>query len=94
MPRRGFNVYFSSGGVLGYNFVALGKEVDLQSIRYSDQSFSTGYMAGIGSEWILSSVSNNKWNLNAEVLYKSENATLLNTKYDLSCMIFSLGLGL
>ncbi|WP_374001780.1 hypothetical protein [Bdellovibrio bacteriovorus] len=91
--KRGFNVYFSGGGVLGYNFVALGKTVELQNIHRSDQSFSTGYAAGIGSEWILTSANNNKWNFNSEVLYKSEGATLFNSKYDLSCMVFSIGLG-
>ncbi|AHZ86574.1 hypothetical protein EP01_16765 [Bdellovibrio bacteriovorus] len=91
--KKGFNVYFSGGGVIGYNFVALNKEASLENIPYSDQSFSTGYVAGVGSEWILNSADKNKWNLNAEVLFKNESSTLFNQRYDLSCMVFSLGLG-
>nr|BFD59462.1 hypothetical protein CKG001_15690 [Bdellovibrio sp. CKG001] len=91
--KRGFNAYFSAGGVLGYNFVALGKTVELENIQRSDQSFSVGYAAGIGTEWILTSANNNKWNFNTEVLYKGESTTLFKSKYDLSCMVFSIGLG-
>lgn len=90
---KGFNVYFTGIGIIGYNFVALSKSASLTSIPYSDQSFSAGYAAGIGSEWILSNASVSKWTLNAEVLFKKESATLFKQTFDLSSMVFSVGLG-
>ncbi len=90
---KGFNVYFVGKGIAGYNFVALSKSVTLTSIPYSDQSFSSGYTAGIGSEWIMNNASPSKWTLNAEVHLKKESATLFKQTFDLSSMIFSVGLG-
>lgn len=90
---KGFNVYFVGMGIVGYNFVALSKNVTLTSIPYSDQSFSAGYAAGIGTEWIMNNASPNKWALNAEVLFKKESATLFKQTFDLSSMVFSVGLG-
>jgi hypothetical protein len=90
---KGFNVYFVGIGIVGYNFVALSKSVTLTSIPYSDQSFSAGYAAGIGTEWIMNNASPNKWALNAEVIFKKESATLFKQTFDLSSMVFSVGLG-
>ncbi len=90
---KGFNVYFLGIGLVGYNFVALSKNATLSSIPYSDQSFSGGYAAGIGTEWILNNASPNKWALNAEVVFKKESATLFKQTFDLSSMVFSVGLG-
>lgn len=90
---KGFNVYFTGIGIIGYNFVALSKSTTLTNIPYSDQSFSGGYAAGIGSEWIMNNASPNKWALNAEVLFKKESATLFKRTFDLSSMVFSVGLG-
>lgn len=90
---KGLNVYFVGIGVVGYNFVALSKSATLTSIPYSDQSFSAGYAAGIGTEWIMNNASPNKWALNAEVIFKKESATLFKQTFDLSSMVFSVGLG-
>lgn len=90
---KGFNVYFVGMGVAGYNFIALADSATLTSIPYSDQSFSAGYAAGIGSEWILDVASLNNWAINFEVLFRNEKTTLLNDEFDLSCMMFSVGLG-
>lgn len=91
--KKGFNVYFVGIGFIGYNFISLSKNTVLTNIPYSDQSFSQGYASGIGSEWIMNSTSSNKWSLNAEVFIKNENTTLLKKNFDLSSMMFSVGLG-
>ncbi len=90
--EKGFNVFVSGGGILGYNFISLNKNVTLNSIPYSDQAFSAGYTAGIGVELIFGQV-DRKWSLLAEVEYKSSTAKLLNSTFSLNNGCFSIGVG-
>lgn len=90
---KGFNIYFVGMGVAGYNFIDLADSATLTSIPYSDQSFSAGYAAGIGSEWILNIAGQNHWAIYLEALFRNEQTTLLNKEFDLSNIMFSIGLG-
>lgn len=90
---QGLNVYLIGLGTVGYNLVALAKGTTLASIPHSDQSFSAGYGAGIGAEWILSNTSMSKWTIGAEVALKQESATLFKRRYDLSHLQISFGMG-
>lgn len=89
---KGFNTFLSGAGIVGYNFIALSKSTVLTSIPHNDQSFSAGYSAGLGAEWILGE-DKKKWSLLAKVEYKSASSTLLKRTFDLNRVCLSLGMG-
>lgn len=89
----GINVYLTGGGLVGYNYIALSKDITTTYIPYTDQSISTGYLTGAGAEFILGTNSPNKWTIFSQITLKNESAILLKQKFDLNSIIFSAGIG-
>lgn len=93
IPRRktGANVYISGSGIIGYNYVALEKNLSLSHISNTDQSFSLGYATGIGTEYVFSSNPKSRWALIGQIQYRQEKAQLLKTNFDISSLNLSVG---
>lgn len=91
--KSGFNLYVKGGGILGYNLLAINRAATLTTIPYSDQAFSFGYLAGVGTELVFKSMGPRKWSLTAEVLFREESATLMERQFDLSSLQIALGIG-
>lgn len=90
--KKGMNIFLSGSGILGYNFISLSKNTTLTTIPYSDKSFSYGYAAGIGAEFIFSGA-NNKWSLYLDAQIREESTEILKQNFDLGGLMISLGLG-
>lgn len=91
--KHGLNIYVSGGGVIGYNYAELQDELNLKNIPRSDQSFSAGYFAGVGSEWVFTASRTEKWSINSEVIFKKEKATLFKSAFYINSIAFCLGFG-
>ena len=91
--KKGMNIFLSGAGVLGYNLISLSKNTTLTTIPYNDKSFSYGYAAGIGAEFIFSTAPNYKWSLYLDVQMREESTQLLEQNFDLGGLMISLGLG-
>ncbi len=90
--KKGMNIFLSGSGILGYNFISLSKNTTLTTIPYSDKSFSYGYAAGIGAEFIFSGA-NNKWSIYLDAQIREESTQILDQNFDLGGLMISLGLG-
>ncbi|MBX3034498.1 MAG: hypothetical protein KF865_11290 [Bdellovibrionaceae bacterium] len=91
--NKGFNAFLSGAGIVGYNFLSIDKNVSLTNIPHNDQSFSAGYSAGLGAEWIVSTDSSRKWTLFSKIEYKSASATLLKKTFSINRGCLSVGIG-
>lgn len=91
--KEGFNPFISGGALIGYNIIQLNKNTSLTSIPHSDQSFSGGYTAGMGAEWIVDKVGNYRTTLLFQAQYHASTATLLDRTFNLNHFSFGIGIG-
>ncbi|MBX3040542.1 MAG: hypothetical protein KF789_07550 [Bdellovibrionaceae bacterium] len=91
--KKGFNVYVSALGSVGYNYISLNKSVAFTNIPNSDQAFSLGYAAAAGGEWIVSDDGARRWGFFGEISLSKQSATLLKQQFDLSGLTMAVGIG-
>ncbi|MFN9068738.1 MAG: hypothetical protein ACK5V3_16035 [Bdellovibrionales bacterium] len=92
--RTGFNLFLGVGGILSYNYINLSEDDSLTVISAKEQSFSFGYAASLGGEWILSSRDRNKWAVIGEIVSRNENSKFLKkSNFSFNGFIVGLSLG-
>ncbi len=96
IPRRekGVNIFIWGVGTLSYNNLELKNLPAVTKLQSKEQSFGYGYGGGLGMEFILgTSRGGSRYLAYGELGFHDEQTDLVNTKFEVSGMTFSLGFG-
>jgi len=96
IPRRekGVNIFLWGTGTISYNNLELKTLPSPTSLKSKEQAFGYGYGGGIGIELIIApGKKGSRYLAYAELGFRHEQADLVNTKFEISGMTYSVGVG-
>ncbi len=96
VPRRekGVNIFLWGVGTLSYNNLELKNLPAVTKLQSKEQAFGYGYGGGLGMEFVLgTSRGGSRYLVYGELGFHDEQSEMVNTKFEISGMTFSLGLG-